>query len=424
MGVSLLTVAATLSLVVAGGSPIPDYAFINGQWFDGEGFRSRTVYSVDGVLSSEKPDRVDSTIDLTGKYVVPPFGEAHNHNVEGSRFDGASRSYLESGIFYIKNPNSLPRTTAELLDKVNKPRSIDVVFAMGGLTASGGHPTGLAERLIGAGVWQETDGEGAFYFTIDTRADLVEKWNSIEAGKPDFIKTYLLYSEEYEKRKDDPKYLGWRGLDPELLPEIVERAHRSGLRVSTHVETAADFRHAVLAGADEINHLPGFRSQEEILEAGDLSLYELSEDDARLAAEKEVVVVTTVGEVLEMTEQEEVQETWGPLAAKMKVVVSQNLRLLKDQGVPIAIGSDRYDLADASEARALHNLGVFSNLELLKMWCETTPATIFPNRKIGHLKDGYEASFLVLDGNPLEDFMSIEEIEMRVKQGQILELDE
>ncbi|HXD30938.1 MAG TPA: hypothetical protein VN643_07475 [Pyrinomonadaceae bacterium] len=41
-------------------------------------------------------------------------------------------------------------------------------------------------------------------------------------------------------------------------------------------------------------------------------------------------------------------------------------------------------------------------------------------RKIGHLKDGYEASFLVLSGNPLEDFQNIQKIERRFKQGDFL----
>ena len=56
------------------------------------------------------------------------------------------------------------------------------------------------------------------------------------------------------------------------------------------------------------------------------------------------------------------------------------------------------------------------------MWFETTAETIFPKRKIGHLKDGYEASFLVLNADPIADFANTQKIEMRVKQGEILSL--
>ena len=47
-----------------------------------------------------------------------------------------------------------------------------------------------------------------------------------------------------------------------------------------------------------------------------------------------------------------------------------------------------------------------------------------PNRRIGHLKGGYEASFLVLAGDPVRDFMNVKKIDMRIKQGEVLSLSE
>jgi imidazolonepropionase-like amidohydrolase len=55
------------------------------------------------------------------------------------------------------------------------------------------------------------------------------------------------------------------------------------------------------------------------------------------------------------------------------------------------------------------------------MWTETTPKTIFPKREIGALKEGYEASFLALEGNPLEDLQNVRKIKLRFKQGVLLE---
>jgi imidazolonepropionase-like amidohydrolase len=63
---------------------------------------------------------------------------------------------------------------------------------------------------------------------------------------------------------------------------------------------------------------------------------------------------------------------------------------------------------------------VYSNLELLKMWCEITPQAIFPGRKIAVLKEGYEASFLSLKTDPTADFMQLFNIQLRVKQGTLL----
>ncbi len=54
------------------------------------------------------------------------------------------------------------------------------------------------------------------------------------------------------------------------------------------------------------------------------------------------------------------------------------------------------------------------------MRCETTPATIFPGRKIGRLRDGYEASFPILAGDPIADFAHLGGIRLRVKLGRML----
>jgi imidazolonepropionase-like amidohydrolase len=107
-----------------------------------------------------------------------------------------------------------------------------------------------------------------------------------------------------------------------------------------------------------------------------------------------------------------------PDADKPQVIETQkvNLRLLHESGVRLAIGSDIIQSA-VKEIDYLQKLSVFDNLTLLKMWTETTPQTIFPGRRIGELKEGYEASFLALEGNPLEDLQNVRRIKLRFKQG-------
>lgn len=396
-----------------------NYEFANGNWFDGQKFVRRTFYAAAGRLTSKRPERIDRVFDLSGKYVVPPFGEAHNHNLDWSsdeRFAQVNKMYLDAGIFYVKNPNSLLRSKEPTSARINLPTSVDGILSNGGLTGSGGHPVEIVTPRRG---FKPDDGEGGFYYIIDTAADLEKKWPIIKAGKPDFIKTYLLYSEEYAKRKDDKAYDGWKGLDPALLPEIVRRAHRDGLRVSTHVETAVDFHNAVAAGVDEINHLPGFRpDRNDIANYVNLAPYQIAEADAKLAGKKQIVVVTTLGETAEQTFNEKLPES-ARLAVRTMLV--QNLQLLHKHQVPIAIGSDSFRQTALPEALSLAKIKAFDNLTLLKMWCETTATTIFPKRKIGHLKDGYEANFLVLTADPLADFANVKTIELRIKQGEPLQ---
>jgi len=250
---------------------------------------------------------------------------------------------------------------------------VDGVLSNGGLTGSGGHPIEIVTPQRG---FKPGDGEGGFYYVIDNAADLEKKWPTIKAGRPDFIKTYLLYSEEYAKRKDNKAYDGWKGLDPAVLPAIVRVAHRDGLRVSTHVETAADFHAAVAAGVDEINHLPGFRpDRNDVANYANLSRYQISEADAKLAEQKRIVVVTTIGETVEQTFNDKFNER-DRLAVRSMLI--QNLQLLRKHHVPIAVGSDSFRQTALTEALSLAKLQAFDNLTLLKMWCEATAATIFP----------------------------------------------
>jgi hypothetical protein len=394
---------------------LESYELVNGLWFDGEGFRAKTFYAVSGLLTEKKPPLIDARVDLEGGYVVPPFGEAHNHNVvQLNHLEQKIHEYLSAGVYYVKIANSVRDYTAKIRDKLNKPQSLGVVFANGGLTASSGHPVKLYEDQLREHMYSGTERfslNNRAYFIIDNESDLEEKWPMIRATPPDFIKTFLYYSEEYEKRRDDPAYSGRKGLNPKLLPVIVEKAHAEGLRVATHIETAADFHNALAAGVDEVAHLPGYNIPAEY----DVASFQISEEDAEAAAAAGLVVVTTtILSEFKVKDPERLQ-----LVQANQV---RNLRLLHDHGVAIAIGSDRFELTSVDEAMYLHKIGAFDNLTLLKYWSETTAHAIFPERHIGRLAEGYEASFLVLGGNPVEDFKYVKEIHSGFQQGMPLEM--
>lgn len=372
--------------------------YVNGRWFNGQTFEQRTVYVVEGVFRMQHDGAVDATIDLHGGYVIPPFAEAHNHHFgEEPNYQEQLKLYLRQGIFYAKNTNNVTKLAVPVRKLVNLPESVDVLYANGGLTASGGHPVQIYDVMSGQlPGWTKKDMEDQAYFIIDNEKDLDRKWPLIMSGKPDFIKTYLEYSEEFEKRKADPMYYGKRGLDPQLLPRIVQKAHAEGLRVVVHINTAADFRNAVSAGVDEITHLP---------------LERLTDADVKAAASRGLIVVTTTMSHRPTGHIKDIDD-----------VHRYNINLLMRAGVRIAIGTDDNNRTVIAEAENLHRLGVFDNLTLLKLMTETTPQTIFPERKVGYLKDGYEANFLVLNGDPIADFVNITRVNARVKKGHLLDV--
>jgi hypothetical protein len=318
-------------------------------------------------------------------------------------------TYLEHGIFYVKDPDNLPRDRAAVLSALNRPDSIDVIFSNGGWTSPGGHPAEIVRRNVDRGRWTQSDGDGAFYWAAATPADVANKWSAYLAQQPQFTKAYLLFVDD-SKRQASNRYFGWKGLTPEVLRAIVERAHQAHLTVSSHVESAADFHDALVAGVDEINHMPGFRMFADI-DSHSYSDFELSEADAELAHRRGIVVVTTLVSATGLE---------GSNRTDQDATNRLNLRRLLAYHVRIALGSDSYRQDTLAEAQYIESLQVIPPATLLKMWTETTAQTIFPSRRIGRLKPGYEASFLVLSGNPLKDFSNVTRITQRVKQGHTL----
>jgi hypothetical protein len=233
-------------------------ALVNGKWFNGKSFETRTLYAVNGRFTAKKPARVDRTLDLSGTWIVPPFGEAHNHNIGTGieeRDKEAIKKYLTDGVFYVKIQGNLPlndKSKQEL--SINRPESIDVVFSQGSITSAGGHPIPLVERLLAQGYYPGHTRQSLRdyrYFTIDSDSELDQKWPFVLKNDPDFIKVFLWSSDEFEKRRNNAAFLGQYGLDPRLLPKIVVKAHANQLRVSAHVSNAADF-HIAVAGVTRI----------------------------------------------------------------------------------------------------------------------------------------------------------------------------
>lgn len=394
-------------LLIPGSVFSQTFEFQNGHLYTGDGFTQQTFYTNQGLLTFQPPESVDSVIDLNSQYVIPPFSETHNHNLESSyQIDKTINRYLQDGVFYVKLQSSIKKRIAPLMVHYNKPTGLDVSLAHAPITGTGGHPIAIREWYLKQGYFddlfktiEEVEGHG--YWIVDSQDDLQKKWPKIKAMEPDFIKVMLQHAEEYALRKDDTTYHGNKGLNPALLPDLVERAHQDGYRVSVHVFTVADFHYAITAGADEIAHLPGYRAGGRI-----------DPQDAAQAAKNGTVVLTTASLALKNKDSEQYEQLLSDIKA--------NLLLLKNAGVELAVGSDTYDDTSVGEIEFLRSLQVFTNKELLHMWCVSAAQTIFPKRKVGALKEGFEASFLVLAGDPLEEWSNTRQIKIRVKAGHFL----
>ncbi len=392
-------------------APIADsIALVNGQWFNGRSFEPRTMYSVAGRLKTKRPDHIDSSMDLAGGYVVPPFCEAHNHNLPVAREQDNRATiarYLADGIFYVQITGNLSDYRDRYAPLFNRPDSVDATFANGGLTATDGHPTILVRDILLPQGWFPGETLESLrnrrYFVIDDTADLERQWPVIIGQRPDFIKAFLEHSDEYEARRNVDIPRGLKGLNPALAPEIVRRAHAAGLRAVFHVDTVEDFHVALSAGADQIAHFPGL-----------IDGLPVPESDMALAAQRGIPVHTTIALLRKFPAADQAADQ------RRRAILIKNLQLAQHLGVDLVVGSDSPEATSRLEIDELRKLGVFSNTELLAMWGGRCAQAVFPKRKIGKLEDGYEASFLVLKGDPLADFDNTGRIGRAMKDGRWL----
>jgi len=390
-------------------------AWKNGYWFDGTSFQKRDMYSVDGRLTAKQPRHTDRTIDLTGGYVTPAFGEAHNHNLPAPKTNEMIKTYLSQGIFYVMVQANIPEARAQLEGLINAPGLIDAVFANGGFTAPGGHPSALVERNIRSGSMTAGDRDGGFLLPVSSVADVERQWLRVRRQRPDFIKMVLAYSEERGPGWSPPASGDRYGLDPNQIPErIVQLAHRDKLRVSAHVESAGDFEVAVAAGADIIAHMPGFWPDTQRIASKGVGIYEIKEETARRAGGQHITVVTTLGGQLRDFEGEQAAASYRKALLD---VYRHNFEVLTRNGVRIAIGSDQYRSTSVPEALAIHKAGLIAPAHLLRALSTDTANTILPSRSSFNLTEASPADFLVFDTDPVADFTAIERIRLRVKDG-------
>ena len=406
-------------------------AYENGLWFDGTTFVEQTLYSKDGFFTDSRPSRIDTTFNLAERYIIPPFGDAHTHNLgDSEQLDEMVSMYINDGIFYVQVLTNHASKIASFRDQFNTSETIDVIYANGGLTSTLGHPfVAFETRAMGLhwsaiftqrdAVMQSRLAENDAYWFLDSPDEVHEKWEQILASDPDLLKIFLIRTPEHDELFNTNN-MGNFGLSVNTARAIVNKAKEEGLRVVAHVETAEDFRIGLEIGVDGFGHLPGYSWDAE----ADKNLYRLTDHDLQRAAEANVFVTPTVNFAQVYATSYDNSGNPGVNQNRLNTVnqfLKEELKRLYKAGVTIALGADQHNQTSMLELNYIHEeLEIFDNAALLKMATYTTPKSIFPDRFIGKFDNGYEVSFLALESNPLEDWSALKEISMRVKQGNVL----
>lgn len=394
---------------------------IGGSVFNGGKFVQKTMYIVDGKITFEKPSDLNQLIDVSGKFIIPPYGDAHTHNLDREwQLSYLPEQYLREGTFYVQNLTAKTKNIGYFRKYFSTVETPDVKFANQGISTTLGHPfmayEPYAMGLNDAGKWQENIekinksrlDEGNSYIFINSKKEAKEKLKGFFAGNPDIVKIFLVEVENFAVNSVD-KVPGNNGLSPELAKFVTKEAHKRGLKVYAHINTAKDFEVGVEAGVDGFAHIPTWDGKPETLEK-----FTVSEEILKKAVAKNIAIIPTLANVMGSSKKG-TQEYADRLA-----FLGDFIRKYQDFGGRVLIGSDYFNRPLTVELKAFIETGAFDELELLKIVSEMTPRSIFPERNIGFLREGFEGSVLVLEKNPLENPENLFAISHHIKQGRML----
>ncbi len=420
LAVSLLLIAYLIQAQV--------YEFRNGNWWMHNHFVAKTVYTQNGLFTFKKPIIIDSVIDLQNQFCIPPFGDAHTHNLDGTYgLKEIVQQYIKDGVFYVQVMGNHGKGAAAARPALAKAKIIDVTYANGLLTATYGHGfypyepmemgfyAPLEQFKYVDSVKKSRIAENDAYYFLDNIADVDTKWPLIMQYKPDHIKICLMDAADYISKRKAEKVETY-GLSPEVAAYIVKKAHAVGLRVFAHVETADDARLCAKIGVDALAHLPGYgwnglgETKKKIC---------MTLNDAKLFKRAGMAVIPTIN--IDHTAEYDVTgkatlypERYAALLQYKKMALTS----LYKAKVPIGMGADYYGKTVTLEADSLIANKTFTNAELIDIYCRQTAQLIFPKRKIGEIKENFEASFLALKENPVLNIATLKAgIVKRIRQG-------
>ncbi len=380
------------------------------------------ILSVEPITSSKDPVPADAQhIDGRGKTLLPGLWDMHAHVSES---DGLLN--LAAGVTSVRDlGNDNEKLQA-------RQRRIEAGQEIG-------------TRIIAAGI---IDGPGPYQGPTKVLA-------GTEQEARDWVRKYAAMGY--------PQIKIYSSLRPELVPAIIDEAHKHHMRVSGHIPAGLTAAQCVREGLDEIQHInfvmlnfmpdvtntqtpARFTEPAKRAATFDLQSPEVRDFIALLRQRGTVVDVTLATfERVFLQEQGKIMDGWKETANRLPPQVRRSLltgglavppgmekryrdsygaflrmtKLLYDAGVPLETGTDGFAGFMLDRELELHvKLGIPAAKALQNATWDAA-RIMKKDRELGSIAPGKLADVVLVDGNPTADISQVRRVALTMKDGVI-----
>ena len=328
-------------------------------------------------------------VDCQGYYLIPGLIDAHTHldNM------GAAKRALETGVTTVRTAGVSAFQDVALMElsKAGKIMGPDVVPA-GVYVSPNLEETILADTRLAPlihGVQSDEELRLLVNVNIDRGARVIKTRGTERAGRPETDPREQVYTEHQ-------------------IRVIVEEAGKRTVPVMIHAHGDEGARAAVKAGAKSIEH-------------GTF----LTEETLRLMKEKGTYLVPTFITLEDVTQRGGDYD--GPvLELRGKFMMPQAEKVFRkahELGIRIVTGADNnYTLRSTSrislECQHFVRMGM-SNFEAIQSATVLAAELLGIAKSTGRIEQGYEADFVLVPGNPLEEIRYLQDVLLVMSNGQI-----
>ena len=320
---------------------------------------------------------------------MPGMIDAHSHL---DNLASATRA-LETGVTTVRTAGVAAFQDVSLMElaKSGRIKGPDVIPA-GVYVSPNLEETVLADIRLGSlinGVKTDEELKLLVNVNIDRGAKVIKTRGTERAGRPDTDPREQVYTEKQ-------------------IRIIVQEAGKRGVPVMIHAHGDEGSRAAVLAGAKSIEH-------------GTF----LSDETLRLMKEHGTFLVPTFITLEDLTQPG--GDYVGPvLELRGKFMIPQAERVIKkahEMGIKIVTGADNsYTPATTSRIslECFHyvRLGM-TNFEALQSTTTLAAELLGVDKSTGRIDKGFDADFILLPANPLEDIRALQDVLMVMSNGQL-----